>query len=100
MQPPFPNLRCREIVREVFGDCVSEMMRLTKQCRPELTPDLIEAFAWGIVRGELLAAVRAPHQAPETYTFLTALMADMDENGFVRVSKLMHDVVGEDYGRL
>ena len=94
MIPSFPNLRCREIVREAYGDCVYEAVRLTIQQRPELTPDLIEAYVWGVVRGHLLVAQRA-RQSDDTHAFLAGLMDDLDREGFVRVSQLMHDVFGE-----
>lgn len=87
MKPPFPNLRSRDIVREVFTGCFNEVLRLTRNTPEGWTLGMIEAFAVGYIRGELVAILREPTREHDaTLTFVRALFIEIGKNdlGFVR----------------
>ena len=83
---PFPNLRTREIVKNI----VSGIVETNAQCKA--TPEAQERFALGFIRGALTATA----QEDDTTRFYIASLLDvLNKGGLTAINALVEAVTGE-----
>lgn len=84
---PFPNLRTREIVKEIVEGIV-ETVEQTK-----MTPEVADQFALGLIRGARIVAEKI---ADDTTRLYVATLLDVLKNGGLpAINRLVEIVTGE-----